>query len=932
MSGDATYLRDISPSEQTFVQRVCGGAPRFLAKLRKAEDSQGRSTSTVRIVALSSHKLLSIKNRPLSGLAVLRQGHLEDLAAMKLDAQDLLRVYFKKGYDEAFVIAVPWETPMTASFVRTLWEAWHDTGGGLKDEAEAPHVEGLPAELTPPKSAFPRRGLEVELYERLRDYYRRAPKPATSELLAQADLSPGMFQWTSPDGSSKITRLDAAAVAGVLRHSDRFDGVTLDAVRIDGLLDLVFPAIAKSTTIRRIALRDVGLSPPNNGGVTVGGSGVVSGVVSGSSGVSSSGSGVVSGDRGGAMAFFPSDLFDARRVAVDLSKNKLGDRGAAILADALKTAHALECLTLRQCQLKPSPDVAGAVALFERVASTCLNLRVLDLSGNQLQATGMGCVSWFVRTSVNLRVLDVSDNRALASALLSSILETKAPLTSVDVSRNTIRVDATSSFGGLGGAKEPSKDQASLREILQRCDRITTLRFAAMRYQSALTSLLNPTDFLLAVRDFAADSAKTTTSTPSFVKDFVDISGSHIQQAAASARSPLASLRASTLLCDDVAVDAIAFVVQNPIVERLSLRRCTAPIQFARFAEDAFARWGYSRLSSLSLKDSNFGPALAPLVRALPPSLEILDVENCNSGDAGLDALATLLRQPACKIRRLRCDGQGHRKVTIVGLRSIMDGVRLSSTLIDFGAPLLDARRHAENDGKAYAAELAKLVKRMRRKILDNLFPNGTLQSDLPYADDWRTMCDDDDRLPDTEVPTTTVDALGDWLDAVDAARPGLADYFGPTYAKEPAPRRPTVVVPVAVPVSAKKKTTLLDADDDPDDPFDPPPWGHDTNAENKAAAAKEEDLSMARVEEKKDLVGGSDATQRNNKLKPPPPPPPRTQQGPLNNILGALRRGDDDDKQIDTAAVPAKDGLLDKITGRRQQNDDKDYEDEEDW
>lgn len=819
------YLHDISSTEQEYVDKLIGHTElRFLAKVRKTEDSKGRASSQprVRLLALGAHRLLSIKNRLMSGLAVMRQGHIQDLRQIALE-EDVLRIWFDRGFDNAFVVSIPWELPMTASLVRSLWTLWHESGGCLLPGDHAPLVKGVPPELIPVIEDRPH--LELALYDRLRDYNRRAMKESTAAALSNGPRL--AFRDKHP-----LTKLDAAAIAGVVKASGRYRNVHLGE-ESKGVADALLEALADSSSVKILRFVDANLSSHN-------------------------------------VKRFASQL-----TALDLSGNPLGDRGAAALATALPPN--LCVLGLAKCQLKPASDVAGFVSLCARLCRSNRALKHLDVSQNQLGQTGMTCLAWFLQIATGVRGLDVSDNRSPVSSLLPTIHEHPS-LEWISISKNLMR--------------DAQGDSALIAKIVTNSKK-KRVRLASMRYQSTLSSLVTAHDLWPAVV-----SAQGV--------DLFDISGNNLPCDEFSLESS-----ASVLIADDLpSILPLLSLVRSTTITELSARRCGSSTEqlagttLPPLQEEPIPMPAHSKLVKVTLRDSRLGKHLPRLIRAISTShLKVLDVTNCGGGDAGLDALCTFLRDRDATLEKLACDGQ-RPKVTIDGLRSLMDGIRASESLVDLNPPLTDAKRAAERD-KENAVEIVALVKRMRRRVHDTV-----------NVAEWSALCEVDDQLPPDVVPTGLAKSTmnpatwcvtdSNWLDE----RIDMADE-----SKDERGQSCNATSPSPMPPPPPKRTKI---------PPPPPP------------RTKEDPtlLAPARMSTETPVVLDSSQATR-----------PRPGAGPISGMLGAIQRGATSLKPVNGAHVfhegaadrqSALNSAMDNILGRRQHiqaaETDTEDDDDEDW
>lgn len=819
------YLHDISGTEQEYVDKLIGHTElRFLAKVRKTEDSKGRASShpRVRLLALGAHRLLSIKNRLMSGLAVLRQGHIQDLRQIVLEG-DVLRIWFDRGFDDAFVISIPWELPMTASLVRSLWTLWHESGGCLLPEDRTPVVKGVPPELIPIIEDRPY--LELALYDRLRDYNRRTMKESTAAALSNG--SSLAFRDKQP-----LTKLDGAAIAGVIKASEKYRSVRLGE-ESKAVAETLLEALADSTSVKVLRFVDANLTSHTIGRLT------------------------------------------PQLTALDLSGNPLGDRGAAALASALPPN--LCVLALAKCQLKPATDIAGFVSLCARLSRRNHDLKYLDVSQNQLGQTGMTSLAWLLQIATGVQGLDVSDNRSPIASLLSTIHEHPS-LEWISISKNMLR--------------DAQRDSALIAKFMTNSKK-KRVRLASMRYQSTLGSLVTAHDLWPAV-----STAKGI--------DLFDISGNNLP-----CDDFFLESSPSVLIADDLpSISPLLSLVRSTTITELSARRCgssaeqLAGASLPPLQEEPISMPAHSKLVKLTLRDSRLGKQLPRLIRAIPTSsLKVLDVTNCGGGDAALDALCTFLRDRDATLEKLACDGQ-RPKVTIDGLRNLMDGIRASVSLVDLSPPLQDAQRAAERD-KENAAEIAALVKRMRRCVHDTV-------NDA----EWTALCEVDDQLPPDVVPTALADSTmnpatwsvtdSNWLEE----RIHIADG-----SKDERSESCDAMSPSPIPLPPSKKTKI---------PPPPPPRTKDDRTLLPPARAPPEGPAD---------LDWSQAT------------PQRPVVGPINGMLGAIQRRATSLKPVHNVHLlsegaagrqSALNSAVDNILGRRQHiqapETDTEEEDEEDW
>ena len=120
---------------------------------------------------------------------------------------------------------------------------------------------------------------------------------------------------------------------------------------------------------------------------------------------------------------------------LDLSDNNLGETGAAVLADALRTNTTLTKLDLSVNNLGET----GAAVLADALR-TNTTLTELNLSGNNLGETGAAVLADALRTNTTLTRLDLSDNNLgeTGAAVLADALRTNTTLTELHLSDNNL--------------------------------------------------------------------------------------------------------------------------------------------------------------------------------------------------------------------------------------------------------------------------------------------------------------------------------------------------------------------------------------------------------------------------------------------------------------------------------------------------------------
>ena len=148
----------MNANEQEFCRSLVRGSQiHYLAKVTKVEDrklsvdgagGEAQCAPKERILVLGHFRLFSVKRR-MTGLACIRVGHVNDLESLAVEGpegDEVLRLEFRKGYEDrgGFVMTVPWQTPLTSTLARSVWELWLKTGGAL--EHRRPALEGAKLE------------------------------------------------------------------------------------------------------------------------------------------------------------------------------------------------------------------------------------------------------------------------------------------------------------------------------------------------------------------------------------------------------------------------------------------------------------------------------------------------------------------------------------------------------------------------------------------------------------------------------------------------------------------------------------------------------------------------------------------------------------------------------------------------------------------
>eukprot|EP00632_Arachnochrysis_sp_CCMP2950_P012179 CAMPEP_0185695688 /NCGR_PEP_ID=MMETSP1164-20130828/4670_1 /TAXON_ID=1104430 /ORGANISM="Chrysoreinhardia sp, Strain CCMP2950" /LENGTH=1049 /DNA_ID=CAMNT_0028362551 /DNA_START=23 /DNA_END=3172 /DNA_ORIENTATION=+ len=1016
------FLRDVTGAEQEYVERLLDGeALRYFAKVHKSEDSHGRASKRprVRLLVLGAYRLFTIKKR-ITGLAVLRQGHVEDLESMTLsENRTVLRVTFRKGYDpQAFVVTIPWETPLASSLVRCLWSEWFSTGGALLPEEQRPHVNDALREVCLASVSADDLGeeqpvevLNAALYKRLRHYARRAPKPTTLRALQSSQTTLDLSQCA--DDTQKVSKLDLVAIAAVLRASKSYQSIELNAsssssskppstggtppvnckLDAEALRDALLPAAADAG-VRSLTLAEAGVIPATLDGITL----------------------------------------SAQLQALDLSRNALGDRGALALAAGLAPCGVLKVLRLRKCQLRPQLDVAGLVSLVERLLRHAEarssssdddddddGLEVLDLAQNALGATGVAAVAVLAGSAwCRLRALDLDDCQSPLTSLAASLSGTicrdrgvsrgiAATLEYLDLSRNLV-------FGATDdGAR---RDALAVAAFVRDASVLRTLKIAKLRYASALGSVVSADATDALCREGVQRSTSLTA---------VDVSGSNLGACFSDEddegvmngddATRRGSSWPSTVVADDCALSAGAFRGLGALdgCETLSIARLrvghthhpgggTGASGGPSSSRDSGAvaghngsassssfvlfEHGLSTLAALHLQETVLARRAKDVLGAIPPRLVVLNVTNCHGGDDALEALSRYLKATET-LRELSCDGQ--RRISFDALKGFAAGVkaatslsgvsededddlayvsRKSAPLLELAPPLTDAARlarHSPDD----APEIAKLLKRLRRFVRDNVkrqTESGDLKDDGLLLLMAQATCDVDDEAPEAELPrdshNLTTNAVVSLVDGVapnlvwrpppsraasipapprgepsdDDDAPGAAASDAEVQQPEPQQKKPVVVAVVATapatPESApaRKNNPFVDDDDDDGGPTQGTPPSDDGDrptpvvvhvaTSSSSKEANDADAPSTRVDEPA-------APGRPLGWTKPPPPPPKPRSSPKLGFLDAIKLGAQNLTAADPTDRPAARPALgtpyaglgaavDKVLGRR--------------
>uniref|UniRef100_A0A7S3NP21 Uncharacterized protein n=1 Tax=Aureoumbra lagunensis TaxID=44058 RepID=A0A7S3NP21_9STRA len=846
------YLHEVSSYEEDFAKKIIDGNLRFLAKVYKTTDSKGQVSRRprVRLLALGKHRLYTIRTT-LNVSVVKRSAHIHDLFKISLINNETLRIEFKNGQEAALTITIPWETPMTASLVRMLLTAWYETGGSLLTAQSQEENHVIPPIILDLGETFNE--------ETIINMSKACEEKQYLDLALYTRLR--SYVWRDVK-TNTIAALEAAQESTELdlnQCADEKNRLTkLDIYAIAGVL-------AHSTKYKSLKLEKKRLEEN-----------ACSDLLLPAISASKSLHIVILRDVG--LQHFPSKLFLSWNLRVlDLSGNNIGERGAQCLAQAICTT-SLQHLALRSCRLIAA---AGILELLTNLAIDCKHLTWLDLGQNFLGATGLAGVAWLVRTSSTLLHLDVNDNKAPLTTLASAIANHKS-LQYINVSTNFFL----------------EEDSLLTAQSLARCP-APTVRLAAIKYQSSIMqSQISALDLAMAI--------------PPKRLNLLDVSGNQLPTEGLS-------FDTDTLIADETPGAALPSLLQNAHLRRLSFRKCTpvssvAQTMFSTSSIVENTTWTDSlhdfspKLTVLNLAQSRLGANLvAQLIRALPPSLQVLDLTGCGSGDAGLDALCTFLRSPSGALERLACDGQRPR-VSIVGIRNLVDGIRVCESLIDLKAPIQDAMRAARAEPQ-FAAEIAKLIKRARQQVLENNIKHKTNAIDA-----WTNLCDADDKLPHDTLPAATPDETWDVLQFLhfDITANILPTDHNIIKKPAPPPKRPQAD-------EIKKADETPPSRPAPPAPLEPP-WGNnDTNSKNISTPTR----------------------------SPPPPPPPR-RPGFLDAIQGrsvASLRATPNKNSSPSSNTTQSNGTssalnsaIDQVLGRRQHiqhhstDDEDDDDDDDDW
>lgn len=397
----------------------------------------------VRLLALGAYRLVTIKKR-VTGLCVLREFHIHDLEAIRRE-EGRLKLSFRKGFEQAFEMSVPWTLPFGADLATCLRSAWIDSGGSLLQHRPL-LVEGL----FPQVSLEDPDCLEVALYKRLRDYDGRRPVPDTVEALLDG---PTLHL-------NALSKGDLKAVCGVLRHSSKFAEIVARKCAEDS-----DELLASSRSATRVSI-DSGIK-------------TIASLSPSLTSLDLSHNNL--GDRGAALlaASAPRSLralilsrcrlkpsLDvggfvqlcaslSQRTPLleylDLSHNSLGQTGACCLAWLLRTS---------SCRLRvlSVADNKSPVSSMLATISESQSLTWLDISNNTLKDPAADCAAL---ASFSLQKLKISNMRYATTLSYSSIpshhfkraLDVKSP--HLHASANYLSFD-----------REEDKDDLAVRETL----------------------------------------------------------------------------------------------------------------------------------------------------------------------------------------------------------------------------------------------------------------------------------------------------------------------------------------------------------------------------------------------------------------------------------------------------------------------------------
>lgn len=408
-SSSSSVSLEVSLGEQEYVEKMVEGL-RFLGKVLKDK-------TRVRLLALGAYRLVTIKKR-VTGLCVVREFHIHDLEAIRR-VEGALMIKFRKGFDDAFEMSVPWRLPLGADLAKSLWAAWIDSGGSLLVDRQPVVTDNVPFTFVEDPDH-----LEAALYKRMRDYDRRRHRPSTAQSLARSN----------PLKLTALSKEDVTAVAYVLRHTSKYTEVVVrSCAEADDLLESARAAsvVSVDSGIRKIqslspALTSLDLSqnPLGDRGAAL----LATAIASCSPPLVSLSLGKCllkpALDVGGFVQLCASLSLNTSLQFLDLSKNSLGQTGICCLSWYLSGATSLRVFNVADNKSSVSPMLAAL--------SQSNSLTWLDISNNTLKDPESDCsiVAEFELERLkmsNMRYATTLSSSSIPGQQLKRALDAKCP-------------------------------------------------------------------------------------------------------------------------------------------------------------------------------------------------------------------------------------------------------------------------------------------------------------------------------------------------------------------------------------------------------------------------------------------------------------------------------------------------------------------------